>query len=271
MARAGLQAEPVSWDAGVDWAGFDLVVIRSPWDHYDRRQEFLRWARAVEDLTALANSAVTIARNTDKSYLRDLHRRGVATIDTVWVEPGDTFEQSEAQIRARGWTRCVVKPNISGGSRDVTLAEGPAAAARAAQDLAHRGWVALVQPYLSAVEQFAEISVIVIGGRVTHAVSRVPVLTSGSAGQVHEVIELDDTLADLVREIMTVGAAGEELLYARIDLVPHGEQWLLMEFEATEPCLFLQACPAAADALAWAIRQRLTPGAGESDYRAGSG
>ena len=28
----------------VDWASFDLVVIRSTWDYFDRLDEYLEWA-----------------------------------------------------------------------------------------------------------------------------------------------------------------------------------------------------------------------------------
>ena len=47
LARAGLDAEPVAWDAEVDWADFDMVLVRASCGYPLRRQEFLRWARRV--------------------------------------------------------------------------------------------------------------------------------------------------------------------------------------------------------------------------------
>jgi glutathione synthase/RimK-type ligase-like ATP-grasp enzyme len=269
--RAGLEALPVAWDAEVDWADFDLAVVRSPWDHYDRRQAFLRWARAAEDRTLLANPAVTLARNTDKTYLRDLARQGIPVVDTLWVEPGDDLTQSAALIERRGWSHCVVKPNVGGAARHIHLVEGPVAAAAAAADLVARGWVAMIQPYLDVVEQDAEVSVMIIGGQVSHAVSRVPPLTAGGTGQARAAVPVTDELAETADDVMRLAAAGEELLYARVDLVPDEDQWLLMEFEATEPCLFLDRDGRAADALAWAARELVTADAQEADYLAGSG
>ncbi len=269
--RAGLQAVPVAWDAAVDWADFDLAVVRSPWDHHDRRQAFLRWARAAEDRTLLANAAVTLARNTDKTYLRDLARQGVPVVDTVWVEPGDDLADSAAQIERRGWSRCVVKPNVGRAARHIRLVEGPAAAAAAAADLVARGWVAMIQPYLDVVEQDAEVCVVMIGGQVSHAVSRVPPLTAGGTGPARAAVTVTEELAETADEVLRVAAAGESLLYARVDLVPHEGQWLLLEFEATEPCLFLDRDEQAADALAWAARDMVTVAAQEADYLAGSG
>ena len=34
-------------DPAVDWAGYDLVVIRSTWDYVARHREFLAWAADV--------------------------------------------------------------------------------------------------------------------------------------------------------------------------------------------------------------------------------
>ena len=45
---------PAVWDdAGVDWAAFDLVVVRSTWDYPARWTEFLDWA---ESLPSVLNS-----------------------------------------------------------------------------------------------------------------------------------------------------------------------------------------------------------------------
>ena len=71
---AGVDATVAVWDdADVDWARFDLVVIRSTWDYIDRRDDFVAWARSVD---RLANPADVIAWNTDKRYLRELAAAG---------------------------------------------------------------------------------------------------------------------------------------------------------------------------------------------------
>ena len=47
LADAGVDAEPVLWDSGADWASYDLGVVRSTWDYTLRREEFLDWASQV--------------------------------------------------------------------------------------------------------------------------------------------------------------------------------------------------------------------------------
>ena len=53
-------------------------------------------------------------------------------------------------------------------------------------------------------------------------------------------------------------ANATDLLYARVDLVRHRGQWLLMELELTEPSLFLTFSPTCVDALVHAIARRVT-------------
>ena len=47
LARHGVQADLVAWDASIDWGDYDLVVIRSTWDYVGRRDAFLAWARSI--------------------------------------------------------------------------------------------------------------------------------------------------------------------------------------------------------------------------------
>src|SRR5690349_9083816 len=54
----------VRWDdPAADWAGWDLVVLRSPWDYAPRRDEFVAWAHRVP---RLLNPADVVEWNTDK-------------------------------------------------------------------------------------------------------------------------------------------------------------------------------------------------------------
>jgi hypothetical protein len=246
MRRARLAPEAVAWDAPADWEDFDLVVVRSAWDYSARRQEFLRWARVVEEQTLLANPARILARNTDPNRLRDLARAGLATVDTVWFEPGDDPAACQQALVARGWTRFCVRPSVGPPAR--TVAGSPGEAASRAAALAGLGHLAMIQP----ADQEATLSVIVLGGATSHAVRR-----EHSGGVLPA--EIPDDVDELLPEILAVGSDGESLLYARVDLTPQAGRWLLRDFEATEPRLFLDSDPAAADRFARAVRTAVSP------------
>lgn len=62
LRDAGADAEARHWDdPAADWAGYDLVVIRSTWDYSWRAAEFAAWVERTAALTRLANPAPSCA------------------------------------------------------------------------------------------------------------------------------------------------------------------------------------------------------------------
>ena len=168
-AAQGLDAEVVVWDdEAVDWSAYDLVVVRSCWDYIDRRDDFLAWAEQVPNLH---NSADVLAWNTDKVYLRELADAGVPVIDTRWdVRRGDDLPSAEE------W---VVKPSISGGSRDTARWADPDDVYDHSEELIAAGRTVMVQPYVPSVDTEGETALIYFGGRFSHAIRKGPLLERG--------------------------------------------------------------------------------------------
>jgi hypothetical protein len=258
LAAYGIQVSAAVWDdRGIDWAGFDLVVLRSTWDYAKRRDSFVAWAATMENL---ANPADVVVWNTDKRYLRDLVAAGVPVVPTAWVERGDAWT-----LPAEGeW---VIKPAVSSGSQDTGRydAADPShrelAAAHVAR-LQEVGRLVMIQPYLPSVDSYGETAVLYLGGAYSHSIRKGPLLVGPDLADVglykEEAITARlPTPAELqVAELALAAVPGgaDRLLYARIDMIPGpaGEP-LLVELELTEPSLFLGAASGAADRLATAI------------------
>src|SRR5690554_1330446 len=84
------EAEVVAWDnPDVDWSRYEVVLLRSPWNYTERLPEFLEWAERVSQVARLHNPLDIVRWNTDKRYLEDLAERGVPTVPTVFVAPGE--------------------------------------------------------------------------------------------------------------------------------------------------------------------------------------
>jgi glutathione synthase/RimK-type ligase-like ATP-grasp enzyme len=248
LRALGVDAMPAVWDdAAIDWASFDLVVIRSTWDYVPRRAEFLAWTR---DVPRIVNPAAIVAWNTDKKYLRDLAEAGVPVVPTGWLEPGQAVD-----LPIGG--RYVLKPSVGAGSVDAGLFDisndGEAALAHAhAERLLASGQTVMVQPYLERIEADGEAALIFVGGAFSHAVTKGAMLASKRElvdGLYNaEVITPRDAsgheMALARAALAAIPGDATEIAYARVDLVPgpDGEP-LLIELELTEPSLFLGQAP----------------------------
>jgi glutathione synthase/RimK-type ligase-like ATP-grasp enzyme len=246
----GLGAEGVAavWDdPAVDWAAFDLVVIRSTWDYTSRRDQFVAWARSVP---RLANAADVVEWNTDKRYLADLEAAGLPVVPTTWMS------DPAAPLPAQG--SVVVKPAVGAGSVDAArFAMHDEHEAQLARDHAARllaaGHAVMVQPYIDAIERNGETGVIFVGGEYSHAIRKGPMLAgqkqieAGGLFAEETITSREPTPAELDvarRALGSVPDGPERLLYARVDLVlDAGGNPMLMELELTEPSLFMHASP----------------------------
>jgi hypothetical protein len=265
LAGLGIRTSLVPWTAaGVDWAGFDLTVLRSTWDYADRRVEFLAWTRTVP---RLHNPASVVAGNSDKRYLAELIAAGLPVVPTGFLEPGQP-----AELPTSG--EYVLKPSVGAGSRgagrfDADRPDSATAAGAHLQALHGAGRTVLIQPYLDEVELHGETAVIFIDGSYSHTIRKEALLQPGSThpldfGELYvaETIsasspsEAELALATAALAQLSDGLA-EPLLYARIDLLPSPDGPVLIEAELTEPSLFFGHAAGSADRLALAIRDRL--------------
>jgi hypothetical protein len=253
LADGGIDANLCIWtDETVDWAGYELVVLRSTWDYFEDRPRFLRWAEQVAGATALWNPLAVIQWNTHKKYLLDLERGGVPVVQThlVSTEP----EVLAAICDARGWTEVVVKPAVSASSfqthrmRRDELDEALFARLCRDRDM-------MVQPFVESVTDYGERAVVVIDGEVTHSVRKQPRLAGQAEGVTgpHPVESDERALALAAMEVV-----GEPVLYGRVDMARDaGGQPMVMELELTEPSLFFPFSDAALQRFVAGIRQRL--------------
>ena len=246
-------------DAAVDWSDAPVTVLRSPWDYVDHLDEFLAWVDRADAVTDLWNPAAVLRWNTHKSYLLDLAARGAPVVPTVMLTRGGAASL-DGIADAQGWNALVVKPAVAvGGSGAGRFDVGEPAGQRHLDELLVAGDV-LVQQFAPAIVTEGECSVVVFDGVVSHALrkraapgefriheehgGRTDAITP-SAGQVE--------LAERLWRALPAPA-----LYARMDMVQFGDQWHVLEIEATEPALWLDRAPSTAtDRLVDAVMARL--------------
>ena len=250
LAERGIEAVAAVWDdPGVDWAAFDLVVIRSTWDYAERREAFLDWTRS---LPRVLNPVPVLEWNTDKQrYLADLGAAGVPIVPTRFVPPGSALEPPSEPF--------VVKPAVSAGGRSSARFEPEETdAARALLARIHaEGRMAMIQPYLGEVEETA---LVYIDDVYSHTIRRrVPLPAAGARAVLYldeEIEPAEATQDERNTAEAALACAPGELLYGRVDLIGGA----VLELELAEPSLYLWCGEGSAgrfaDAIAAAASQR---------------
>jgi hypothetical protein len=257
LERQGVEGRPAVWsDPNVEWGDFDVCVIRSTWDYHLRRDAFLDWVDRTAEATHFWNPAELIRWNSHKSYLRDLERRGVPIVRTVWSDGSKTLRDL---MDEHGWDRAVFKPSVSAAAhRTHLVTRATLAESEPIYRQLCREQLVLVQPYESGVETPGEHSLIYLDGTFSHAVDRVAALarSSGPVGG-RRVVPAQAERRFGARVLTALDAS---TLYARVDVVRDDAAALrLTELELIEPSLFLDVRPEAVRRFANAIVARLPP------------
>jgi glutathione synthase/RimK-type ligase-like ATP-grasp enzyme len=259
LADRGIQARPAVWsDPGVPWASANAVIIRSCWDYHLRLEEFLGWIAKLEHAKVRVWNPPAILRwNANKIYLRDLERRDVPVVPTLW--PEERFPLREKMIEM-GWAKAVVKPRVSATAyRTQLVTEENAAQGQALLEDLAQGPGAMVQEFMAEVRSQGEWSLIFFSGRYSHAVIKRP--KSGDFRVQHDFGGSEESAqppAFVVEAANRAVAAAEVVpLYARVDGVERDGRFLLMELELLEPALFLKSADDAPDRFAEAIKTAL--------------
>lgn len=265
----GVQAPILAWDdPSVSWSRFDAALLRSPWDYTNRLAEFLAWAEQVDAQTKLLNPLSVIRANTDKHYLGQLAKAGLAVVPSEFVEPGEDAGPALAAFlrKYKDAAEFVVKPAVGAGSRDAQrygreqVEDATAHIAR----LVNEQRSVLLQPYLSSVDSEGETALIYFEGQFSHAIRKGALLHRGEGPTralfAPEKITAREPGQD---ELALAGAvlaalADSPLAYARVDLIRGNDgRPCLLELELTEPSLFFHYSAGSAERFATALLAHL--------------
>jgi glutathione synthase/RimK-type ligase-like ATP-grasp enzyme len=255
--RKGLKVTRKSWsDKEFDWSETKMVLIRSTWDYFDRYEEWQNWLSVVSLKTRLINPIEIVRWNMDKHYLGDLKERGVNIPETIYMETGS--QTTLAALHAKtGWPETILKPCVSGASRHTyklnfnNLSEHEAIFQELIAQEAF-----MLQPFQKNVVEKGEISMMVMGGQVTHAVLKIAKpgdfrVQDDFGGTVHDYKPNDEEMAFAEK---AVAACQPTPYYARVDVIrDNNDELAIIELELIEPELWFRLMPSAAQFLADSI------------------
>jgi glutathione synthase/RimK-type ligase-like ATP-grasp enzyme len=241
----------VEWRAWTDPAPIeaDLVLPLMAWGYH---RDLPRWHAQLARWqgSRFLNPLDVLRWNTDKRYLLELARKGVAIVPTRYHDHLADADLADAR-GAFGTNDLVIKPPVSAGSDHTWLLRGDATCP---DDAAGRAM--LVQPMMSAIASEGEYSLFWLAGRFAHAIVKRPAAgdfrVQGQFGGQSQAIDPPEAARALA--LATLAAIDADLLYARIDMVGDGRGgYCLMEIELIEPWLSLDRTADGGQAFAAAV------------------
>jgi len=254
LEAQGFKVTRKSWaDPDFDWSSTSAAIFRTTWDYFNRFAEWKIWLQQVSAQTTLVNSYEMILWNMDKHYLGELAKKGVRIPETRYVNRGEITSLS-ALHAATGWKETILKPCVAGSARhtyrlnldNLDQHETTFQQLISKEDM-------MLQPFQKNILTHGEISVMIIGGKFTHAVIKKAKTGDfrvqdnfGGTVALHEPSEKEIEFAE--KAVTTISPLPA---YARVDIIRDNEDELaLIEIELIEPELWFRLCPEAATALA---------------------
>ena len=254
LENKGLKVTKKNWaDEKFDWGTTKYAIFRSTWDYFDRFEEFFNWLEKNKERTTFINSTDIINWNIDKHYLQDLATNGINIAPTLFIEQGDNTTLIDLFIKTK-WTEAVIKPAISGAARHTyrITPNNCKNYENIFQELITKESM-LFQEFLNNITSNGEISLIMIGGKYTHAVKKIAKKGDFRVQDDHggSVEEYNATKAEIDFAEKCIKNCPYFPIYARVDIVYDNNNLpSLSELELIEPELWFRNCPKSAEKLA---------------------
>ena len=268
FAEAGLQLVEIDWRAPIgDFDGLALILLGTAWDYQDHAAEFLTRLECLDQRGIIICNAPEIVRwNTDKSYLRELAKAGVATIPTLWHDHVGQAEIASAMAHFHT-DRVIVKRQIGAGA----LGQQSFTQDSLPEPDWQFGHAAMIQPFLPAILDEGELTFVFIDGQFSHGVRklaasgdyRIQSLYGGTEDNFHPSPQELAAAQAVVDALPFSDQSSAAPLYARVDMVrlendSTGTSHLaVMEAELIEPFLYPLQGPQLGKLLTKAICARL--------------
>ena len=260
FSQKGVDARTEVWDdPQVAWESYDVVMIKSTWDYFDKPVEFRKWLEEMERRKINLFNPVPVLRwNMDKIYLRDMEAANIPVIPSVWLDKGEPFDL-KSTLKRLDTDEIIVKPRISGASKNtIKVGHGNLDESKTLLQKLTRHEDFMAQPYMREVEE-GEHSYLFFNGQFSHAINKVPKKNDFRV-QHYFGGSIDPILPEphLLKQAQKVSDLfASDCLYARVDGIVRNEILHIIELEVIEPMLYLFTHPISFDTLLAAIKAKL--------------
>lgn len=244
LSELGWLVSTVSWRQTLrPWSDFDIVIIRSTWDYWNEVPVFLDTLERINRETRLANRMELVYWNLAKTYMRDLQKKGIGIVPTLWADSlnANFFANYQDQL---GVNEIVVKPVVGANGQDA-FRVSPGDTAERLESIAarFRKRDCMIQPFMPNIINEGEYSLFFFGGQYSHAILKIPAKSEFRSQEEHgaEIRSITPEEKLLLRARQAMATLTPPPLYARIDFIRDAvDDFLVMELELIEPSLYLR-------------------------------
>lgn len=253
----GLKVDITYWDnPSYEWQQTKSVLFRTVWDYFERFDEFWEWLEQVKTKTRLINSYELIKWNIDKHYLRDLKNNDIQVVPTYFVDKGNNISLKEIAY-LKDWKHIVIKPAISASAFNTYKITNDEIEQK--EQLFHellQTHDMLVQPFFPTISELGEASLMVFGGKFTHAILKKAKtgdfrVQDDFGGTVHDYNPTQEEI-DFAEKVFQ--SCISMPIYGRVDIIwDTNKNLYLSELEIIEPELWIRNRPESAKKIADAV------------------
>jgi len=242
-----------------DFLDADLVVLGLAVDYASDPGGFAAWLASLSMQSArILNDPWLALWNNDRRYILSLAATGIPTPETTAlpIYDAEAVKVLADAMRAVGHEALVIKP-VFGSTRALRVSEArsPDEALSAAR--AGSPGAPLLLQTLPPTPNEGAWTLVFLGGSFSHAVCHVETAQTPSESGVKDEASAKAAFVSRSAPPTAVGCArrvlavlGRRTLFARIDGVMQGGQFLCTALDLTGPELYLQHCPGAAHRMA---------------------
>ena len=257
----GLKVLKKDWaDTNFDWKSTKSVIFRTTWDYFEKFDLFSNWIKSTRSKTKFINSYNTIIWNIDKHYLKDLSDLGINIPKTIFINKNQKTTL-ESLFKKTKFKEAIIKPTISGAARETYRINN-----KNHHQFEHifsnlvSNEDMIFQEFLNNIIDNGEISLIIIGGKYTHAVKKIAKKGDFRVQDDHggKVIEYQPSLEEIKFAEKCIEICPYKCIYARVDIIyDNNNEISISELELIEPELWFRNNQESAIKLATEVKKLL--------------
>ncbi|MCK5575501.1 MAG: hypothetical protein KAI28_06775, partial [Sphingomonadales bacterium] len=176
LVAAGHQVSALVWDSEETKAPVgDLVLVRSPWDYFEKAEAFEKWLTLMEQGGyPVLNAPKDVRWNMNKHYLGELRDKGVNALPTEFVNRSN-FNGLAGYFKLFSTDELIIKPVVGANAFKThrfgidQIAEHEAMLSAYLEDCDF-----MVQPFAPSVLDQGEWSLVFFNGAPSHAFIKRP-------------------------------------------------------------------------------------------------